>query len=68
MPIVPAVLVTLDENRLARRDEETGGRVAREVVVQRVGLARELISEGRLGPTRRDATGGVRRIKPASKI
>jgi len=27
MPIVPAVLVTLDENRLAARDEETGGRV-----------------------------------------
>ena len=39
MPIVPAVLVALDEDRFAARDEEPGRRVAREVVVERECLA-----------------------------
>src|SRR5262249_26627980 len=49
MPIVPAVLVTLDEDRVAARDEEAGGRVAPEVVVERAGLAPKLVAERRLG-------------------
>jgi len=49
MPIVPAVLVTLDEDRVAARDEEAGGRVAAEVVVERAGLAPKLVAERRLG-------------------
>src|SRR4029077_1568997 len=49
MPIVPAVLVALDEDRVAARDEEAGGRVAREVVVERAGLAPKLVAERRLG-------------------
>ena len=35
MPVVPRVLVALDEDRVAAGDEEPGGGVAREVVVER---------------------------------
>ena len=49
MPIIAAVLVALDEDRFAARDEEAGRRIAREIVVERTGLAPELVSERRLG-------------------
>ena len=49
MPIVAAVLVALDEDRVAARDEEAGGRIARQVVVERAGLAPKLVAERRLG-------------------
>ena len=49
MTIVPAVLVALDEDRFAARDEEAGRRVVRQVVVERTGLTLELVAERRLG-------------------
>ena len=54
MPIVAAVLVALEEDRFAARDEEAGRRVAREIVVERTGLTPELVAECRLGVDARE--------------
>ena len=48
MAIVAPVLVALDEDRVAARDEEPGGRVAREVPVQIRGRALVVVLEDRL--------------------
>ena len=48
MAIIPAVLIALDQDRLAARDEEPGGRVAREVAVQVRGRALVVVLEDRL--------------------
>ena len=47
MPIVPAILVALDEDRFAPHDEEARGRVAREVVVKGECLALILVADCR---------------------
>jgi hypothetical protein len=49
MPIVPRVLIALDQDRVAARDEQPGGGVARQVVVERAGLRLVLVAQGRLG-------------------
>ena len=49
VPIGPRILVALDEDGVATRDQESGGRVARKVVVERAGLALVLVTQGRLG-------------------
>src|SRR6266850_7933168 len=59
MAIVPAVLVALDQNRVATRDEEPGGRVTREVPVQVGGRALVVVLDDRL---RSGAGQGRRRV------
>src|SRR5580765_4109185 len=49
MPIVPRVLVALEEDRVAPRDEESGRGVAREVVVESERLAILLVPDDWLG-------------------
>ena len=49
MPIVPGVLVPLDEERLAARDDEPSRGVAREIVVEREGFACVFVANGRFG-------------------
>jgi hypothetical protein len=44
MPIVPGVLVALDEERVPARDDEPGRGVAREVVLEREGAVARRIS------------------------
>src|SRR3989442_8849124 len=48
MAIVAPVLVALDEDRVATRDEEPGGRVAREVPVEVRGRALVVVLDRRL--------------------
>ena len=48
MPVVPAVLIALEEDRVAARDEEPRGGVTREVIVDAEGLSVELVARGRL--------------------
>jgi hypothetical protein len=49
MPIVPRVLVALEEDRVAPRDEEPGRGVAPEVVVEGERLAIVLVADDGLG-------------------
>jgi hypothetical protein len=42
-------MIALDENRIAAGDQQSGGRVAREVFVDRVRLPLVLVAHGRLG-------------------
>jgi hypothetical protein len=49
MPIVPRVLIPLDEDCVTARDEQAGRGVARQVVVERAGLRQGLVAQGRLG-------------------
>jgi len=58
MPIVPGVLVALDEERVAARDDEPGRGVAREVVVAREGFACVRVVKGRFGSHAGELRGG----------
>ena len=49
MPIVARVLVALDEDRVVAGDEEPGGRVPREVLIQAETLAPVVIANFGLG-------------------
>jgi hypothetical protein len=48
MSIVPPVLVALDQDRVVAGDDQSGGGVPREVVVEGEGLPLALIADGRL--------------------
>src|SRR5262249_33632069 len=48
MPVVAAVMVALQENRVAARDEQAGGEVAPEVIVDGRALALVLVTHRRL--------------------
>ena len=64
-----AVLVAFDEDRVAAGDEEPGGRVAREVVVEGECLALILVADCRLRGRARQRDGVVaRRTSRPSKI
>ena len=68
MPIVPRVLVALEEDRVAPRDEEPGRGAAREVVVEGERLAIMLVADDGLGG-RRPSGDGVdarRTIRPSN--
>ena len=62
MPIVPRVLVALDEDRIVPRNEERGGGVAREVVVDGEGRPLVRVANRRLGRRAPDP----RRRRPAA--
>ena len=47
MPVVPRVLITFDEDRVATGDEEAGGRVARQVLIKGECLALILVANCR---------------------
>src|SRR6187551_3763285 len=47
MPVVPRVLVAFDEDRVTTGEEETGGGVAREVIVKSKFLALVLVANRR---------------------
>jgi hypothetical protein len=49
MPVVARVLIAFDQDRIAPCDEEAGSRIARKVVVERVGLAPHHVADRRLG-------------------
>ena len=49
MPVVPGVLIALDQDRVTARDEKSGDGIVRQVVVEREGLDPVLVAQGRLG-------------------
>jgi hypothetical protein len=49
IPLVPRVLIALDEDCVVARDEKPGGRVPREVLIQPEALAPEVVANLRLG-------------------
>ena len=55
MPLVPRVLIALDEDRVVARDEEPSGRVPREVLIQPEALAPEVVANLRLGQRPRES-------------